>query len=683
MIDPRRAAEVLVAAPKRTEDVDEALAWLDEEPLVEIDPVAIWLLVGLVRHLPRQRWVGEVVKALGGDLTAIGAAGALAHPEGVEACGRVPGHEDWRYELHGRGCCLTHDDGTTLDVDFVGGGSEVIDPFFYGSYLRTVATPTLVEERLRRARPLDESWMAFVPVLRDAGWVEGEHGLRLTPAGQEAAATLEEIVDAIEEPVVPAWRKAYLAAVLGDWALAHDIALSAGPVSQMLEQLADQHRIERARELRQRLADAAPKPFEVIPLLQGLADLGRDVAEGDVLAALLRDPPDGATSTALEIVAEWVDPVHEPTVLDVLERCTGDQPPQPHLRQRVIELVLSRYTPATLPPVVRERILTAMRSDGAASEGAIAFLEHVLAPEAGLGRLARALDHRVPVAREEAAAGLVLIGTESARVLRGHDGPEAKAALAVLEGRPVEPGPEPVGELVEVLGRQQRVYSMDEIAASNCPDWTSSVIEVARARWGAPGGAVVLRRPPGGGGVERVPDVRLVRQGHRRGRTRRARSLAGRAGPRCHRSARWALRPDYVCEPQPARHASRPRSAFVHRARPKHGAGRRRLLAAPAPRAGRGDGRRGARAGARRRRRRPQGDRCDRDGQSSRRGDSGGACVLEGPEFRDLVRHGLGALRSLRALRLRDRPHDRASPRPPRAVVCGVPRSRCLAAARG
>jgi hypothetical protein len=77
------------------------------------------LIVGLARHLPRQRWVGEIVRSMGGDIGAIGTAGAFGHPEEIEQCGEVPGHEEWRYELHGRGCCLTHDDGTMLDVDFV------------------------------------------------------------------------------------------------------------------------------------------------------------------------------------------------------------------------------------------------------------------------------------------------------------------------------------------------------------------------------------------------------------------------------------------------------------------------------------------------------------------------------------------------------------------------------------
>jgi hypothetical protein len=69
---------------------------LADEPLLDLDPIAVWLLVGFARHLTRQRWVGEVVRSMGGDLGTIGTVSAFGHPEGLEETGRVPGPEERR-----------------------------------------------------------------------------------------------------------------------------------------------------------------------------------------------------------------------------------------------------------------------------------------------------------------------------------------------------------------------------------------------------------------------------------------------------------------------------------------------------------------------------------------------------------------------------------------------------------
>src|SRR5262245_58438139 len=74
-----------------------------------LSPWGVWTLIGLIRHLDRQRWVAGLVQyQLQGSGPELAAAGALAHPEGIAQQGVVPGFIDWEYYFHGRGCCITH-----------------------------------------------------------------------------------------------------------------------------------------------------------------------------------------------------------------------------------------------------------------------------------------------------------------------------------------------------------------------------------------------------------------------------------------------------------------------------------------------------------------------------------------------------------------------------------------------
>jgi hypothetical protein len=82
------------------------------------------LLVGLLRHLERQASAGRVVQEhLQGDLNAIGQWGSLGHPSNSPRSGQVASLPGWTFEFHGKGCRLTNDDGTSLDVDFIDGGT--------------------------------------------------------------------------------------------------------------------------------------------------------------------------------------------------------------------------------------------------------------------------------------------------------------------------------------------------------------------------------------------------------------------------------------------------------------------------------------------------------------------------------------------------------------------------------
>ena len=124
---------VLAKVARSVPDERDFHAVLASPPLTELSPLELWPLIGFFRHERRQKWVGYIVesklKGVGSELTA---SGAFAHPEAMEQKGEVPDTPGWRYFFHGRGCCLTHTDGTSIDVDFADDGSALeIDPYFY------------------------------------------------------------------------------------------------------------------------------------------------------------------------------------------------------------------------------------------------------------------------------------------------------------------------------------------------------------------------------------------------------------------------------------------------------------------------------------------------------------------------------------------------------------------------
>ena len=109
-----------------------------QRPLVSgLSRWELWALIGFERQERRQKWVGYIVESkLRGAGDELAERGVFGHPEGISQEGEVPDMPDWRYHFHGRGCCLSHSDGTRIDVDFGDDGSAVeIDPFFYSDFL--------------------------------------------------------------------------------------------------------------------------------------------------------------------------------------------------------------------------------------------------------------------------------------------------------------------------------------------------------------------------------------------------------------------------------------------------------------------------------------------------------------------------------------------------------------------
>ena len=466
------------------EDVARELALRSSSPspLVGV-PLALpgdaWerrLLVALAAHLPRQRWVAEVVERhLSANPGTLASDGAFGHPEAIEQNGIVPTLPEWSYFFHGCGCCLTHRDGTSIDVDFDESGAESIDPFFYANYLDSLPVPLGIESLLRRPEPLATSWMADLDGLRALGFIDGQHRFRITELGLRWAAA---IGPALQEMAAASFeRRRVLAILLGDQSLA---GATDGPPEEALAVMAREAVATRASRLARRVTEGRSAPA-----LVALAALGRPWAEALVKETLAADTIDRLTSTAIALVESWRDSRHDSALLTLAQRAASPSPPGPFVRSRAIEIIFGRYRADTLPPALLAQLLSILRNDGHGSEAILARHLFLLEPEEGLLRLSRALHHRVPMVRHEAAACLVVLGTaEAADILRTAGTEESKTALALVRGIEPTPGPEPVGEMIEWRGRPRRVFTIDEIEAASSPGWVKSAAEELTATFG-------------------------------------------------------------------------------------------------------------------------------------------------------------------------------------------------------
>jgi len=347
----------------------------------------------------------------------------------------------WTYYFHGCGCCLTHADGTSIDVDFDREyGASTIDPYFYSEYLDSLPAPTGVEALLRRPASYATSWMADLHGLRELGLIEGEHRIRLTERGLRVAAEMDAMA---ASPSRDAW-------------VPDATAMDA-----------------RRQKLLGRLT-ARREPEALL----ALASLGRAAAEPTVSRVIAEPTIDRLTGTAVALIDSWCDDAHDEQLLLLASRCTSESPPEPHVRSSVIEIVLGRYRADTLPASLRSQLLPLLRAEGHHAEAVVARYLCLLEPEEGLQRLARALHHRVPIVRDEAAAALVVIGApECAEILRRADTPEARTALELLRGLEPKPGPAPVGEEIQWRGKPRRVYTVAELEALTMPSWIQSITE--------------------------------------------------------------------------------------------------------------------------------------------------------------------------------------------------------------
>jgi hypothetical protein len=192
-LDADRLAAQLESSP------DDPVAWLRAQPSavrsLPASPWARWILLALHRHRARQAFVQEVVRER--------LDGWFGFQRRIPQTGVVPGLEEWHYRFHGIGCCLTHVDGTELDVDFEH-GEPLLDAWFYDRWLECAAALALVghEEVLREAGTAEAllvlAWLRGQPAERA---FEPVGTLVEMPGGPRRVYTIDELLDAELEPM--------------------------------------------------------------------------------------------------------------------------------------------------------------------------------------------------------------------------------------------------------------------------------------------------------------------------------------------------------------------------------------------------------------------------------------------------------------------------------------------------
>jgi hypothetical protein len=385
-----------LAAPA-PHDLVAALDVLPEPGLLP-SPWHTWTLVGLARHLARQEWVLSVVRArLRADPDQLARAGAFAHPGEIPQDGPVPDLPGWHYMFHGSGCCLVHESGESIDVDFDDDTAEHFDIYFYAGHLHSLKTPDVPEDRLKRLCPDLELLALAIEELQAAGvLVRGSHRVyfRLGPDLRAAIPAIDHLARLLaDEP-----RRCWLAARLGDWPWAHELATDPAVRAALAPRAAACLALRRAH-LERGLAADDDRVTRIA--LAGLAALEVPDLADHLLAALAT--PTGHASLALELLAPRWQPGFADPVYAFLTRLDPRGPiPQPHLFSAAAALLLEN----------RCRVDDVLvRLDAAGDQADVALLVQALALRApvALTLLRRALRSTGAYIRNQAAALLAAL----------------------------------------------------------------------------------------------------------------------------------------------------------------------------------------------------------------------------------------------------------------------------------
>ncbi|MCP3101048.1 hypothetical protein LZ198_19415 [Myxococcus sp. K15C18031901] len=357
-------------------------------------PEAAWLLVCLMRQLVRQRWLVRVLEERvlrcrfgeGRDL--------VDGLEDDEDSGDVPGLAGWRFNFHGRGCCLKGP-GELVDVDAYGDAGATIDPYFFTARLFSLASPGFPEARLEALLPGRELVVQVIRELQVDGLLthpESDHVFRLPPE-------LEALADAADALTVDEGAaRERVALLLGDYELleGHRFADRAWANREARQEWL----LERALGSR-----ASSEAFDALrPLLSPEVFL-------DTCVRAIEGPLSAATTAAIEQLEQQPGADGADAVL----RLTGRMSPLEHHPYPLI--VAARYllrrgvererVVATTLDFARAEVVPGFNGNPFDAEFALLALEQM--PDHSLGLVRGALRSSTPLARQQMAAALSVL----------------------------------------------------------------------------------------------------------------------------------------------------------------------------------------------------------------------------------------------------------------------------------
>ena len=365
-----------------------------------LTPWAAWTLFSLIRHRPLQEFVADIVKhRLGVNLEALAHEGCFAHPKG-KGRGLVPGLEEWEYDLHGIGCCVTHRvSGESIDVDFFDESADWIALYFYEDYLRSLRAPDFWEQRVIAMHPGVDTVLFALDELLDTGLLE-PHPSKGAARLAFDEGVLSSMMNLFEKTRDESESLIRLAAVIGDAPLAKQL-LNPEQVTPMVEQAATQI-IEQREQFLAKQFNEQDNPTLALKGLQENQSPDLD----EFLKRTLNEDSSYAINTALEIIAESGDTSWCPPIFDLLQRFNPaggpNEFPQPGIWAQSLEFLLRHnYRFAETSESLREVHQVCL------GEATLLTLE--FKPEYALTHFRRALRSTIPNNREIAAAILALL----------------------------------------------------------------------------------------------------------------------------------------------------------------------------------------------------------------------------------------------------------------------------------
>jgi hypothetical protein len=416
-----------------------AAATAGDRPL----PQHAWTLIGLLHYQDRTWWAWKVYQAHVRPLFRDGdAPGADAGPDWACAGrGIVPGLPDWKYDLDGNCSFLIHrGSGEKVHIDILNGAGDMKD-WAYRDYVETHREPGPAEQRLRALFPRGGGLgLALRDLVRDhVVHPLDEPDFELCHAVTDHVDAAEEFLTRWEDPV----ERLPLAALIGDWAAAHETAQALGrtDLTAVTGPRAEQCRQRWLRRLRRRAARAGldedvllalAHAGEDLPhLLDGAlassetADAALDLVAEDPawcarVFALLTEASEGTLDCGLDREYARYLARHAYRVRDVIDLLAA-QPDPP--RELLITLALAA-APDRLDAFLRQGLRSRSPADRLTAAAALALRDN--------GRSRRLLLTRL---REVPGGGPA---AECLAALRESRDPEARRAADRWEARNVE-----------------------------------------------------------------------------------------------------------------------------------------------------------------------------------------------------------------------------------------------------